>query len=156
VTDETPKPWFKRPAVQNMLLILATLAIAYGMAVFEVVRRSHAAYDRGEALYNKKQYRQAMWEYQECQEFYNPPHTQWIDKSEAREWECRAILGDWVPPEGPLDADVRQLHPLVYAKYQTALVQITPVPDASYDPMPMATPIQPGKPVKGAKKSAKK
>jgi len=152
--SETKTPWFKKPAVQNILLILATLAIAYGMAVFEVARRAHAAYDRGESLYEKKQYRQAMWEYQECQEFYNPPHTSWIDKSEAREWECRAILADWVPPEGPLDADVRQIHPEIYAKYQTVLAQVTPVPDTSYDPMPVVTPIS--TPIKGAKKGKKK
>jgi hypothetical protein len=153
VNDEAPKPWYKKQGFQNAALIIGTLAIAYGLAVFEVVRRAHNAYDRGEALYAKKQYRQAMWEYQECQEFYNPPHTQWIDKSEAREWECRATLGDWVPPEGPLDADVRQMYPQVYAKYQAALSQITPVPDVTYDPMPAITPTVPGK---GAKKGAKK
>ena len=102
--------------------------------------------------YAKKEFRKAMWEYQECQEFYSPPHTHWIDLSQAREWECRAYLSDWVPPEGPLDADVRQIHPETWSKYQTALAQITPVPDATYDPMPAVTP-QP--PTKGAKKAAK-
>ncbi len=148
MSDETPMPWYKKPGFQNAALILATIAIAYGLAVFEVARRAKAAYERGEDLYAKKQYRQALWEYQECQEFYNPPRTRWIDKSEAREWECRALLGDWVPPEGPLDADVRQIHPQVYAKYQVALSQITPVPDTTYDPMPMATPIPTPKPGK--------
>ncbi len=143
MTEDNPMAWYKKPAIQNTLLVLGTLIIALGMVYFEVVRRAHAAYDRGEALFAKGQYRQAMWEFQECQEFYQPPHTRWVDLSEKREWECRARLNDWAPPEGPLDEDIRVTRAGVYSKYQAALSQITPQPDTSYNPIPVITTTPP-------------
>jgi len=160
VTEGQPTPWYKKPAIQNTLLILGTLIIAYYMAYFEIIRRAHAAYDRGQALYEKQEYRKALWEFEECQEFYQPPHSRWVDLSEKREWECRAYLGDWTPPEGPLDEDIRQSRAPIYSKYQAELVQIAPVPDSTYNPMPLTPAEQKAADPKGKKakkpKEAKK
>jgi hypothetical protein len=141
-TDTTnPKPeksngWF------TASIIIGTLLVAYGLANLEIIRRAHDAYDRGEAHFAKKEYKQAMWEYQEVQEFYYLPHTQWVDKAAEKEWMCRAYLGDFVPVEGPLDADLRTEptrngQPNDYPKYQAEIAQITPVGDTSYYPAPM-------------------
>jgi hypothetical protein len=77
-----------------------------------------------------------MWNYQEVQEFYYLPHSHWVDDAAEKEWICRAELGDFIPPEGPLDADVRQLRP-DYEKYKAEIAQITPVGDITYDPAPL-------------------
>jgi len=151
VNDAATLPLHKKPWVQTTLLVIGTIIIAYGMVYFEIIRRAHAAYDRGEALYAKGQFRQALWEYQECQEFYQPPHNKWNDLSEAKEWECRARLNDWAPPEGPLDEDIRVTRSQIYNKYQSALAVITPQPDTTYNPIPNTPP----QPKKGAKKPAK-
>jgi hypothetical protein len=129
---------------KTALAIIATLLVAYGLANLEIIRRAHAAYDRGEAHFAKKEYKQAMWDYQEVQEFFYLPHTQWVDKAAEREWFCRAYLGDFVPPEGPLDADDRTLplrngQPNDYPKYKDEIAQITPVGDTSYNPAPLTT-----------------
>lgn len=116
--------------------VLLSVSVIYGMALFELWRRARAAYQRGEAYFEKGDFRRAMWEYQEVQEFYQPPRWKWVERAEAREWECRAYLNDWTPPEGPLDADVRREHPDIYEKYRERLMQITPVPEKSEDPMP--------------------
>jgi hypothetical protein len=118
--------------------IVATLLAAYGLANLEILRRAHEAFGRGEAHFADKKYKEAMWDYQEVQEFYYLPHSQWVDKAAEKEWICRAFLGDFVPPEGPLDADVRQTRP-DYAKYKDEIAQITPVGDSSYNPAPMTT-----------------
>ncbi len=122
--------------------IIATLLIAYGLANLEILRRAHDAYNRGEAHFADKKYKEAMWDYQEVQEFYYLPHSQWVDKAAEKEWICRAYLGDFVPPEGPLDADDRTLElrngkPNDYYKYKDEIAQITPVGDTSYNPAPM-------------------
>jgi hypothetical protein len=106
------------------------------MAYGEVCRRAYNAYQRGEAHFQQKMYKQAMWDYQEVQEFYNPPHTHWVDLAAEKEFICRAYLGDWIPPEGPLDADVRQTRAAEYEKYKAEVAQITPVGDTSYQPAP--------------------
>jgi hypothetical protein len=128
-------PFYQWEGFKTGMTVLVTLAIAYGMANLELLRRAHNAYERGEALYEQKQYKEAMWDYQEVQEFYTPPHSKWVDLAAEKEWLCRAYLGDWVPPEGPLDADVRTLRP-DYPKYQAEIAQITPVGDTSYAPSP--------------------
>ncbi|MGH7739361.1 MAG: hypothetical protein ACREL1_04370 [bacterium] len=128
-------PFYKRDGFKVGATIIATLAIAYGMANLELLRRARNAYDRGQALYAQKKYKQAMWNYQEVQEFYTPPHSHWVDLAAEKEWLCRAYLGDWVPPQGPLDADVRTTRP-DYAKYKAEIAQITPVGDTSYNPAP--------------------
>jgi len=99
------------------------------------LRRAHNAYQRGEAHFALKEYKQAMWDYQEVQEFYYLPHSHWVDEAAEKEWICRAYLGDFVPPEGPLDADVRTTRP-DYAKYKDEIATITPVGDTSYTPSP--------------------
>ena len=129
-------PFFKRAGVQTAILIVVTLLIAFQMARMEVMRRAKAAYKRGEALYEKKSYREALWNYQEVQEFYYVPKSKWVDMAAKKEWECRAYLDDFVPPEGPMDADVRQLRP-DYAQYKDAIAQITPVGDTTYQPAPL-------------------
>jgi hypothetical protein len=129
---------------KTALAIIAALLAAYGLANLEIIRRAHDAYDRGEAHFASKQYKLAMWDYQEVQEFYYLPHTQWVDKAAEKEWICRAYLGDFVPVEGPLDADLRteptrNAQPTDYPKYKDEIAQITPVGDTSYQASPMTT-----------------
>jgi hypothetical protein len=128
-------PFYKRPGVQTALLVVATLLIAFQMARMEVVRRAKNAYNRGEKNFAERKFREALWDYQEVQEFYYVPKSKWVDMAAKREWECRAYLGDWVPPEGPLDADVRTIRP-DYEKYRDVVAQITPVGDSTYQPAP--------------------
>lgn len=125
-------------------VIIGTLLAAYGLANLEIIRRAHDAYDRGEAHFAQKMYKQAMWDYQEVQEFYYLPHTQWVDKAAEKEWICRAYQGDFVPSEGPLDADLRTEptrdgHPTDYAKYKDEIATITPVVDTTYEAAPLTT-----------------
>ena len=117
-------------------IIVGTLLVAYGMANLEVVRRARSAYIRGEDHFKDKKYKEAMWDYQEVQEFYYLPHTHWVDLAAEKEFTCRAYLGDWIPPEGPLDADVRQTRAAEYEKYKAQVIQITPVGDSTYQPAP--------------------
>jgi hypothetical protein len=124
-------------------IIVGTLLIAYGLANLEIVRRARAAYLRGEDEFAHQKYKEAMWDYQEVQEFYQPPHTSYVDKAQEKEWMCRAYLGDWIPPEGPMDADVRQLHPDIYQKYKSELDTIPLVGDTTYQPAPQ-TPYEKG------------
>ncbi len=130
---------FQKSAVKTAAVIVTTLLAAYGMANLEVIRRAYNAYERGEAHFNEKMYKQAMWDYQEVQEFYFLPHTHWVDLAAEKEFICRAYLGDWVPPEGPLDADVRQTRAAEYEKYKAEIAQITPVGDSTYQPAPLTT-----------------
>jgi hypothetical protein len=137
-------PIYKRQGLKTAAIIIGTLLIAYGMANLEVIRRARAAYNRGEAKFAEKKYKEAMWDYQEVQEFYMLPHTKWVDQAAEKEWICRAYLGDFVPPEGPMDADVRTLEkrngqPNDYPKYKDVIAQITPVGDTSYQPAPLTT-----------------
>jgi len=134
----SPTSFFKRPGVQTTLLILVTLFIAFQMARWEVIRRAKAAYERGEAQFEQKKYREALWNYQEVQEFYYVPKSKWVDQAAEKEWICRAYLGDWVPPEGPLDADVRQTRE-DYGKYKDLVASVTPVGDTEYQPAPLTT-----------------
>ena len=126
-------------SLKTALIILGTLAIAYAMANLEVIRRAHNAYERGEAHFADKKYKEAMWDYQEVQEFYYLPHTHWVDLAAEKEFICRAYLGDWIPPEGPLDADVRQTRASEYEKYKAEVAQITPVGDTTYNAAPPTT-----------------
>jgi hypothetical protein len=138
VIENEQRPFFKRDGFKTAGLIVATLLTMYGMANLEVIRRAHAAYERGEAHFQDKKYKEAMWDYQEVQEFYYLPHTHWVNLSAEKEFICRAYLGDWIPPEGPLDADVRVLRP-DFAQYKDEVAQITPVGDSSYQPAPPTT-----------------
>ncbi len=139
VIENEKRPFFKKEGFKTAGMIVGTLFIMYGMANLEVIRRAHNAYERGEAHFaGQDRYKQAMWDYQEVQEFYYLPHTHWVDLSAEKEFICRAYLGDWVPPEGPLDADVRVLRP-EFAKYKDEVAQITPVGDSSYQPAPPTT-----------------
>lgn len=130
--------FFKRDGFKTALVIIVTFLIAYGLANLEVLRRAREAYLRGEASFGEKKYKEAMWSYQEVQEFYYLPKSKWVDLSAEKEWICRAYLGDFIPPEGPLDADVRQLRP-DYEKYKQEIAQITPVGDITYNPAPPTT-----------------
>lgn len=130
---------FQNNGFKTALIVVGTLLVAYGMANLEVIRRAHNAYERGEAHFNDKLYKQAMWDYQEVQEFYALPHTHWVDLAAEKEFICRAYLGDWIPPEGPLDADVRQTRAAEYEKYKAEIAQITPVGDSTYQPAPLTT-----------------
>jgi hypothetical protein len=121
-------------------VILFLAFVLYGMPALEIIHRARAAYLRGEDEFAKKLYKQAMWDYQEVQEFYYLPHTSYVDKAEEKEWVCRAYLGDWIPVEGPMDADLRKLHPEVYQKYRAELDAITPVGDSTFQPAPMTPP----------------
>ena len=135
---ENEKPsFFQKGWLKSALLIIGTFLVAYGMANLEVIRRAHNAYERGEAHFADKKYKQAMWDYQEVQEFYYLPHTHWVDQAAEKEFICRAYLGDWIPPEGPLDADVRQTRAAEYEKYKAEVAQITPVGDSTYQPAPL-------------------
>lgn len=134
--SHTSVPFLKRAGVQNALLVIGVLAAMYAMANFELWRRARAAYLRGEKYFAEGQIRKALWEYQEVQEFYQPPRWSWVDKAERREWECRALLGDWVPPEGPLDADVRKMYPERHARHAEVVATITPVGDLNDKPAP--------------------
>ncbi len=136
INDEQPS-FFQKKGFRTAMLIVATFAIAIGMAYLEVIRRAYNAYERGEAHFQDKKYKEAMWDYQEVQEFYTPPHTHWVNLAAEKEFICRAYLGDWVPPEGPLDADVRQTRAAEYGKYQAEVAQITPVGDTTYQPAPL-------------------
>jgi hypothetical protein len=68
-------PFLKRQGFKNTALIVGTLLIAYGMANLEVVRRARAAYQRGEEAFAQKKYKEALWSYQDVQEFYYLPRT---------------------------------------------------------------------------------
>ena len=135
VINEQPSI-FKSQGFITGLAIVGCILVAYGMANLEVVRRAHNAYERGEAHFKDKKFKEAMWDYQEVQEFYMLPHTHWVDDAAEKEFICRAYLGDWIPPEGPLDADVRQTRADEYNKYRAEIAQITPVGDSSYNPAP--------------------
>ncbi len=137
--SQEPQPLFQSNGFKTALVVVTTLLVAYGMANLEVIRRAHNAYERGEAHFNEKMYKQAMWDYQEVQEFYYLPHSHWVDLAAEKEFICRAYLGDWVPPEGPLDADVRQTRVAEYEKYKVEIAQITPVGDTTYQPAPLTT-----------------
>ena len=89
-----------------VLPVIFVLIAAYSMANYEIIRRAQAAYEKGENLFAIKHYKEAMWDYQEVQEFYDKPHNQWLELAEEKEWICRAYLNDWVPSEGPLNIDV--------------------------------------------------
>jgi len=130
--------FFKRDGFKTAMVIVGTLLIAYGMANLEIIRRARATYLRAEEAFSQKNYKEAMWSYQQVQEFYYLPHTKWVDLAAEKEFICRAYLGDWVPPEGPMDADVRTLRP-DYQKYAAQVAQITPVGDSSYQPAPPTT-----------------
>ena len=122
-------------------IAIGALALSASMFIFyttfqfksvfnaEKILRAKAAYERGEAFFKQTKYRKAMWEYQEVTEFYGKPHSKWADLAEEKEWICRAYLSDWIPPEGPLDKDVRVLHPDLFDKYKDNILQITPVPE---------------------------
>ncbi len=125
----------KNSGWKTAIIIILTFLSAYGLANLEVIRRARAAYLRGEDYFSKHQYKQAMWSYQEVQEFYYLPHSHWVDDAAEKEWICRAKLGDFIPPEGPLDADVRQTRP-DYQKYAAEIAQITPTGDITYNPAP--------------------
>jgi hypothetical protein len=125
----------KSSGFKTAIIIILTFLSAYGLANLEVLRRARAAYLRGEDFYAKKQYKQAMWSYQEVQEFYYMPHSHWVDDAAEKEWICRAQLGDFIPTEGPLDADVRNTRP-DYAKYKAEIAQITPTGDITFEPAP--------------------
>jgi hypothetical protein len=129
----------KGNGLRTAAIIFGTLLIAYGMANLEVVRRARAAYGRGEAHFAEKKYKEAMWDYQEVQEFYYLPHTHWVDQAAEKEFICRAYLGDWIPPEGPLDADVRVTRAPEYEKFKAVVSQITPVGDTAYNPAPLTS-----------------
>jgi|GEM_PF-1182260 len=131
-------PYIKTNFWKNACLIGVTLLAMYEMANFEVIRRAYNAYNRGEAHFADKKYKEAMWDYQEVQEFYYLPHTHWVDLAAEKEFICRAYIGDWIPPEGPLDADVRTLRP-DFQKYKDEVAQITPVGDSTYQPAPPTT-----------------
>jgi len=149
-------PFYKRPGVQTALLVVVTLLIAFQMARMEVVRRAKAAYHRGEKNFAERKFREALWDYQEVQEFYYVPKSKWVDMAAKREWECRAYLGDWVPPEGPLDADVRTLRP-DFAQYKDVIATITPVGDVTYQPAPPTNAEKQGlKPVMPGQEPTKK
>lgn len=131
--EKKPQSGFKTAAI-----IILTFLSAYGLANLEVIRRARASYMRGEEFFVKHQYKQAMWAYQEVQEFYLLPHSHWVDDAAEKEWICRAQLGDFIPPEGPLDADIRLTRP-DYQKYKAEIAQVTPTGDITYDPAPPAT-----------------
>jgi hypothetical protein len=109
---------------QTAAIIILTLLAAYGLANLEVIRRARAAYLRGEDFFAKHMYKQAMWSYQEVQEFYYLPRTHWVDDAAEKEWICRAELGQTRPD---------------YEKYKTEIAQITPVGDITYEPAPAST-----------------
>jgi len=140
----------KNSGIKTACIIVLTFLSAYGLANLEVLRRAHNAYERGEAHFAKHEYKQAMWDYQEVQEFYYLPHSHWVDQAAEKEWICRAELGDFIPPEGPLDADVRQIRP-DFQKYAAEIAQITPVGDITYQPAPL-TPQEEAYQTKQAKK----
>jgi len=126
--------------LKKILLVIFFLIVAIGLILAgsfigvyytENMHRAQKCYEEGETFFKQKDYKQAMWRYQEVSEFYSNPHTDWLDLAKEKEWICRAYLNDWIPPEGPLDKDVRVLHPDLYAKYKTELVQITPVQEKS-------------------------
>jgi hypothetical protein len=150
VIENEKGSFFKSRGFKTGVLWAATLLIAIGMAYLEVIHRAYNAYERGEAHFQQKMYKQAMWDYQEVQEFYTPPHTHWVDLAAEKEFICRAYLGDWTPPEGPLDADVRQTRADEYEKYKAEVAQITPVGDTTYNPAPPTT--QEKEPAKKGKK----
>ena len=120
---------------KTAVIIVLTFLSAYALANLEVIRRARASYLRGEEFFAKHEYKQAMWSYQEVPEFYYLPHSNWVDEAAEKEWICRAELGDFIPPEGPLDADVRKLRP-DYQKYAAEIAQITPTGDITYNPAP--------------------
>jgi len=117
------------------LALSASIFIVYTAFQFksvfnaEKILRAKTAYERGETFFKQAKYRKAMWEYQVVNEFYGKPHSKWADLAEEKEWICRAYLSDWIPPESPLDKDVRVLHPDLYGKYKNKLLQITPIPE---------------------------
>ena len=97
----------------------------------EKMARAQAYYEKGEALFKQKDFKEAMWNYEMVGEFYSKPHTNWLDLAQEKEWICRAYLGDWTPSKGPTDGDVRVLQLELFEKYKTELASITPIPQSS-------------------------
>src|SRR5258708_3078018 len=124
--------WIKNHRLQTALIIVVTLLAAFLLANLEVLRRAHNAYERGEVHFADKKYKEAMWDYQEVQEFYYLPHTHWVDPAVEQEFICPAYIGDCIPPEGPLEADVRQTRAPAYEKYKGHVATSTPVRARSY------------------------
>jgi hypothetical protein len=129
----------KLPGDVNMKILLAVaLFLAVGGGTFflwtlgdknnkQIAAGAEKCYEQGEAFFNQKKYKEALWSYEEVNEFYSKPHTNWSDLAEEKEWVCRAYLNDWTPSKEKTVGDMRQLKPHLYDKYKTELISITPV-----------------------------
>ena len=137
--SQTVREWAANKMKKILMVILFLILVlgAFAGLIFiklnndEKVARAQKCYEEGEALFKQKDYKKAMWKYEEVSVFYAKPHTIWLDLALEKEWVCRAYLNDWIPSDGPLDRDVRALQPDIYAKYKVELSQITPVPQVS-------------------------
>ncbi len=92
----------------------------------EKMDKAQVCYEKGEHFWGLKDFKDAMRNYEMVNEFYNEPHTKWVDLAQEKEWVCRAHLGDWTSSKGPADADVRKTRSLEYEKYKQEIAQITP------------------------------
>ena len=94
------QPFWKISWVQNTLIVIATIGIAYGLAYYEVIRRAGLAYKEGDELYAKGEYRRALWSYQEVLDFYTKPRSRWVDMAQEKVKVCEEKLKD----EDPIQA----------------------------------------------------
>jgi len=120
------------------ILLAVALLLAVGGGTFflwilgdknnkQAAAGAEKCYEQGEAFFTQKKYKEALWSYEEVNEFYSKPHTNWVDQAEEKEWICRAYLNDWTPSKEKTIGDMRQLKPHLYDKYKNELMVITPV-----------------------------
>ena len=109
-----------------IFFLIVTWWTFFNMNNKENIERAQKCYEEGEGLFNQKNYKEAMYRYEEVSVIYNKPHSKWLDLAQEKEWICRAYLNDWVPPEGPLNGDMRLRQSNLFEKYKAELVKITP------------------------------
>lgn len=91
-------------------------------------KRAQEVLASADGLFQKQEYRKAMWKYQGVIELYSSPSTKdLVSQASRKEWLCRAYLNDWVPAKGDIAGDVRVLHPDDYEQYKKEIEQITPI-----------------------------
>ena len=129
--ETAPTVWWKADWAFLAGLVILTLAIAYGMARWELVHRAKNAYEEGEKYYswyqdpakkkaffdgelaakriNQDQYELQMedndlknayvW-YETVLDLFQPPRSEWVEKSEARMAEVKPKYQAWLKTLG--------------------------------------------------------
>jgi hypothetical protein len=113
------------------ILGLLFVGIQSYMAHKQTRELAQAEYEKGNEFLKQKKYKEAMWTYQGTEGLSKKIDVNLLNLAQKKEWICRAYLNDWTPSEGPRIADVRQIRPEIFSKFQAELSKITPVPQVS-------------------------